>query len=269
MSIATEVRHLDNARNWITFDGKALTDFKVYCSGDKTFSAPQRNVDSITIPGRNGTLERDKGTFANIAVEYSCWIPSNFRQNIEGLRNYLLSKAGFKRLEDTYDPDTYRLASFHGPLDVSAYYQSTFGSFTLQFTARPERFLKSGETAINLPIGSTTITNPTLFKSKPLIMLSNLTSIPLTIAVGNYSIAVRDSVGDIIDDLIIDTENLNAYGHKTSDGSITNCNDMINPTIKDKWMEIEPGVNTITVSRNVLYPQSVEGLSIIPRWWIL
>ena len=269
MSIATEVRYLDNPRNWITFDGKALKDFKVYCSGDKTFSAPQRNVDSITIPGRNGTLERDKGTFANITVEYSCWIPSNFRQNIEGLRNYLLSKAGFKRLEDTYDPDTYRLASFHGPLDVLAYYKSSFGSFTLQFTARPERFLKSGETAISLPIGSTTVSNPTLFNSKPLIKLTEMTSLPFAVQVGDYKITVRDSLGDPIDDLYIDTENLNAYGHKTSDGSIVNCNDMITPTVKDKWFQIKPGSNTIEVSRNQLLPQVVNGLSIIPRWWIL
>lgn len=251
MSIATEVRHLDNARNWITFDGKALTDFKVYCSGDKTFSAPQRNVDSITIPGRNGTLERDKGTFANITVEYSCWIPSNFRQNIEGLRNYMLSKAGFKRLEDTYDPDTYRLASFHGPLDVSAYYQSTFGSFTLQFIARPERFLKSGETAIALTAGSNTITNPTLFNAKPLIEVNG--NEDANISVGDKVITLTDDVSQ----MFIDVENLNAYGPTG-----TNMNDKIEVSDKSRWFELEPGINTV-------YVNGFTYVNLTPRWWIL
>lgn len=269
MSIATEERYVRNPKNWIIFDGKSLADFKLYCSGDKTFSAPQRNVDLITIPGRNGSLVRDKGTFANITVEYSCWIPSNFRGNVEALRNYLLSKAGYKRLEDTYDPDTFRLAVFQGPLDVSAYYSSTFGSFTLQFQARPERFLKSGETAIALTIGDNEIENPTLFESKPIIRLTDLTSLPFTITDGTYELTVRDTIGDPISDLIIDTENLNAYGHKVSDGSISNCNNMITANVKDKWLGLVPGNNTVTVSRNQLYPQSVSGLSIIPRWWII
>lgn len=251
MSIATEVRYLDNARNWITFDGKALTDFKVYCSGDKTFSAPQRNVDSITIPGRNGTLERDKGTFANIAVEYSCWIPSNFRQNIEGLRNYLLSKAGFKRLEDTYDPDTYRLASFHGPLDVSAYYQSTFGSFTLQFTARPERFLKSGEKEITVNNGITDILNPTMFTAKPIIEVCCGPDASLTI--GDKSITVVEDVSQ----MFIDTENLNAYG--PNDENLNYC---IDANDKSNWVNLAPGENRISAS-------GFTYIKIIPRWWIL
>ena len=250
MSIATEVRYLDKARNWVIFDGKPLTDFEVYCSGDKTFSAPQRNVDSITIPGRNGTLERDKHSFANITVEYSCWIPSNFRQNVEGLRNYLLSKAGLKRLEDTYDPDTYRLASFHGPLDVSSYYGSTFGSFTMQFTARPERFLKSGEEAISLVDGIRTITNPTLFTSKPLIEVC---------CVPDASISINDKSLTIVKDtnhMYIDTETLNAY-----DGT-ENMNDHIEANDQSNWLNLEPGENRVSLS-------GFTYCNIIPRWWIL
>ena len=251
MSIATEERYVRNPKNWIIFDGKSLADFKLYCSGDKTFSAPQRNVDLITIPGRNGSLVRDKGTFANITVEYSCWIPSNFRGNVEALRNYLLSKAGYKRLEDTYDPDTFRLAVFQGPLDVSAYYSSTFGSFTLQFQARPERFLKSGETVIALTAGSNTITNPTLFKSKPLIEVSG--NEDANISVGDKVITLTDDVSQ----MFIDVENLNAYGPNG-----TNLNNKIEVTDKNKWFELEPGENTV-------YVNGFTYVNLTPRWWII
>lgn len=263
MSIATEERYINSPKNWVIFDGKALKDYGVYCSGDKTFSAPQRNVDSITIPGRNGTLERDKGSFANITVEYSCWIGSNFRGNIEGLRNYLLSKAGFKRLEDTYDPDTFRLASFHGPLDVSAYYSSTFGSFGLQFTARPERFLKSGEDPISITNG-TIINNPTLFAANPVIEIDMSNTLPLQIKFGDYTITIRDTLGDPLSKLVIDTDNLNAYGITTNTEEKVNCNDMITPKYKDKWVKLEPGETVVSSDFNV-----ISGVSIIPRWWIL
>jgi len=267
MSIATEERYVRNPKNWIIFDGKSLADFKLYCSGDKTFSAPQRNVDLITIPGRNGSLARDKGTFANITVEYSCWIPSNFRGNVEALRNYLLSKAGYKRLEDTYDPDTFRLAVFQGPLDVSAYYSSTFGSFTLQFQARPERFLKSGEEEIAIT-GDNIVRNATPFASNPLIHITDLSVIGCYITIGSYKITLRDVIGPQISDLTIDTENLNAYGTSVQTGELINCNEIIYPVNKEKWALLEPGENAVKIQRlgSVI---STNGVKLIPRWWIL
>ena len=269
MSIATEERYVRNPKDWIVFDGKSLADFKLYCSGDKTFSAPQRNVDLITIPGRNGSLVRDKDTFANITVEYSCWIPSNFRGNVEGLRNYLLSKAGYKRLEDTYDPDTFRLAVFQGPLDVSSYYKSTFGSFTLQFQARPERFLKSGETAIVFDSTHKEITNPTLFESKPLIHISNMNLLPLRILneTTEQSITISDTISnnDSVDEIYIDTESLNAYGYDYN-LNIVNCNDMIvNVSDKEKWFTLSPGKSEVSL----VSLETINGFELIPRWWIL
>lgn len=251
MSIATEERYVRNQKNWIIFDGKSLADFKLYCSGDKTFSAPQRNVDLITIPGRNGSLVRDKGTFANITVEYSCWIPSNFRGNVEALRNYLLSKAGYKRLEDTYDPDTFRLAVFQGPLDVSAYYSSTFGSFTLQFQARPERFLKSGEDEIYLDEGGNDVENPTLFESCPLIEVAG--NEDANISIGDMVLTLTDDVSQ----MFIDTENLNAYGPNGE-----NLNNKLDVTDKSKWLRLAPGDNTV-------YAHGFTYVNLIPRWWII
>lgn len=249
--INTVERYLENPRDWITFGGRPLTDFKVYCNGDKTFSAPKRNTESISIPGRNGTLERDLGSFSDITVEYSCWIATNFRAHIEGLRNYLLSQKGSTRLEDTYDPDTFRLASFQGPLDVSGYYGSTFGSFTLQFQARPERFLKSGEKEITVNNGITDILNPTMFTAKPIIEVCCGPDASLTI--GDKSITVVEDVNQ----MFIDTENLNAYG--PNDENLNYC---IDANDKSNWVNLAPGENRISAS-------GFTYIKIIPRWWIL
>lgn len=244
----TETRYVEDPRNWIVLDGKSLKDFKVYCSGDKTFSSPQRIIESISIPGRNGVLHRDKGAFDNIDVQYSCWIPSDFRNNIEALRNYLGSLVGYKRIEDTYNPDNYRLGMFQGPLDVSGYYASTFGSFTLAFNCRPERYLKSGEKVQTFTAGSHTIYNPSMFPSKPLIRAYGTGSI----TTGGRTVTVKaaNSYTDI------DMEQLNAYKGDT------NCNVNVTATDKSKWLLLEPGRTNITVT-------GFTKIEITPRWWIL
>ena len=43
-------------RQWFTFNGKSSKDFGVYISGLNTFGAPERDVDIISISGRNGDL---------------------------------------------------------------------------------------------------------------------------------------------------------------------------------------------------------------------
>ena len=43
-------------RNWFVLNGVDSRDFGVYISGQGTFSAPRREYDMISIPGRNGDL---------------------------------------------------------------------------------------------------------------------------------------------------------------------------------------------------------------------
>ena len=41
-------------RNYFTLDGTDSRDFGVYISGRGTFNGPARNLDFISVPGRNG-----------------------------------------------------------------------------------------------------------------------------------------------------------------------------------------------------------------------
>ena len=51
--------------NYFTFDGKTSTDFGMYISGSGTYNAPERDVTTYNIPGRNGDLIVDNGRFLN------------------------------------------------------------------------------------------------------------------------------------------------------------------------------------------------------------
>ena len=152
-----------------TFDGEDSKDYGVYISGEAVFNAPERAVDMIEIPGRNGAYALDLGRFENIEVRYPAGIAANnetdFATGISALRNFLASRRGYCRLEDEYNPDEYRLAVYKSGLEVTPA-QLKAGEFEIVFDCMPQRFLKSGETAQAVTSGGT-VTNPTLYPASP------------------------------------------------------------------------------------------------------
>ena len=75
-------------KNFIIFNGQSLRDFGVYISGLNTYNAPSRDVDSVKVPGRNGTLTMDNGRYNNINVTYPAFICNNYDARVEALRNF-------------------------------------------------------------------------------------------------------------------------------------------------------------------------------------
>ena len=152
-----------------TFDGENSRSYGVYITGEGVFNAPERNVEMVDIPGRNGAFALDKGNFNNIEVTYPAGIfadtETDFAQAVSDLRNLLCSKVGYVRLEDDYNPNEYRMAIYKSGLDVD-HNLLIAGEFDLVFECKPQRYLKSGETAISVTSGDT-ITNPTRFDAQP------------------------------------------------------------------------------------------------------
>ena len=56
--------------NGFTFDGENSKDYGVYITGSGVFNAPERDVEMISIPGRDGAFAQDMGRFSNIEVTY-------------------------------------------------------------------------------------------------------------------------------------------------------------------------------------------------------
>ena len=177
-----------------TFDGISSRDYGVYISGDGVFDAPERDVEMIEIPGRNGAYAFDRGRFKNIEVTYPAGMfgdtEADFRQGISALRNALASRKGYCRLEDEYNPDEYRMAVYRSGLEVTPA-QLKAGEFEITFECMPQRFLKSGETAVSVESGET-ITNPTLFDAHPLI--SAYIDDAATLNIGDKTITYTPSV---------------------------------------------------------------------------
>lgn len=233
--------------NYFTYDGVSSRDFGVFISGDSVFDAAPRSIQTVVVPGRNGTLTLDNGRFENVDLVYPAFIYDQFRANVEGLRNFLLSAAGYRRLEDTYNPDTYMMARYVSGLSVETTQLRKQGRFDLTFDRMPQRYLKSGEDPVEFT-ASGEITNPTRFKARPLIRVYGTG----TLGVGTETITITTNPGYID----IDCEMMDAFY-----GAV-NCNRYITlssgefPTLAPGYNGIEPG-------------SGITRVIITPRWWIL
>lgn len=177
-----------------TFDGEDSRDYGVYISGDGVFNAPERDVEMIEIPGRNGAYALDHGRFRNIEITYPAGLfgdtEADFAQGISALRNALCSRKGYCRLEDEYNPSEYRLAVYKSGLEVTPA-QLKAGEFPITFECQPQRYLKSGETALEVSSGDT-INNPTLFDASPVLSFSASDNGVITI--GDNSISIMSAL---------------------------------------------------------------------------
>lgn len=137
----------------LVFDGESSRDYGIYITGQAVYNAPERDVEMINIPGRNGSFALDKGRFQNIEVTYPAGIfadnEADFAQGISDFRNFLCSRNGYVRLTDDYNPDEYRMAVYKSGLDVSPA-QLKAGEFQLVFDCKPQRYLTSGEEPITI-----------------------------------------------------------------------------------------------------------------------
>ncbi len=139
----------------IKFRGKDLEqEFGLTALGRGTYGAPERDIEQIHVPGRNGDLLYDNGGFKNINITYPCSITENQPGNSFALRNFLLASPGYHRLEDDYDTDHYRLAEYRGPYEPDVFSErgNNAANFDLVFNCKPQRYRKADADYMGAPI---------------------------------------------------------------------------------------------------------------------
>ena len=182
----------------LVFGNVSARDYGIFISGEGAYDAPVRNVEFVTVPGRNGAIPIDKGSYDNITIEYPAFTfaltQAEFRKKLTDFKNAIMSQVGYQRLVDTYHPDEDRMAIYCEGLEVDPIYYSRAGSFTLKFTCKPQRYLTSGENEIEVNNGDV-VNNPTLFDASPLLMIDGYG----TVAFNGYEIEITQDTIDIPD----------------------------------------------------------------------
>lgn len=245
-------------RHYIVFDGVSTFDYACYCDGSETFGAPEREYESVQVPGRNGELKLDKGRYKDQTLKYTMFFEKI--SEFEDYKNKMAAKTGIRRLDDSHHTGEYRLAALSGDWSPKvAGYNNEYCSIELSFTAKPQRFLTSGEaektfTNSSGSGSSNIIFNPTQFFSKPLVKVTGSGTVDIgSAAYGNSIIRVLD---EATFPLYIDCELQDAY--YISGNSMVSANDKITLLTGD-FFTLAPGRNYIVFQTGTL--------SIIPRWW--
>lgn len=233
-------------RNYFIIDGTDSRDFGLYLNGAGTFDSPSRAVDFIQVPGRNGDLIGLSTRLENGVYRYQdAFIFSDFRQNMADFRAFLLSQTGYRRLTDSYHPDTYRMVTFTGPLEPQVIETNDAGRFDIELPCMPQRFLLSGETVTTLT-ATGSITNPTRFATRPLLRVYGAG----VLGVGDVNITI--SAADVYTD--IDCETGRAYKGATPRDRYVTLSSIDYPYL-------QPGANGIALGTGI------TRVEITPRWY--
>lgn len=257
-------------RKHLYVDNTDLATFGVYCSGQGTFGAPEKEVTTYTVPGRDGLVLGVNERMENIRVVYPCFIYTNFAENMKNLRSFLLSRSGYVKINDDYDTTHFRMGFFEAGIDPDVTEKNNAGRFNLVFNCQPQRWLNSGETEVTKSnVGTTTssglqLVNPTLFTAKPLIVVTG--NAGLLISGTGYGIRVDvegNGTSTEITDYTIDCETMQVYSGSTNMASKIGFYKS-NTEVGVDAPVLVPGTTTI---RKGTTNGSIQLLSVKPRWW--
>lgn len=232
----------------IVFNGISSKDLGIRVATPPEYQIPERDISTTLVPGRNGEAILNVGAFKNVKREYSVSFPADipFSERAAAIARWLFSSSGYARLQDSYDPNVYRMAFYQETNSIESLYQEA-GRTTLSFSCRPERFLLSGEEPITMTTPGK-ILNPTGMEALPIITIYG--DGPGTVTVGGVSVNVLSIPNGFI---AIDCESENAYC------GATNCNKNI--SAQYGFPKLRSGATVISWSG------SITRLEIIPRWW--
>ena len=238
-----------NRQGLIVYGGEASDDYGIVVSEAPVFDKPVRKTEVFNVPGRNGSILFQQSAFEDVTRTYKVWVSEgndNLTTKVNAISAWLFSKTGYQRLEDSFEPDVFRLAYYSGGNEFANQLLMA-AEADLSFTCRPERFYKDGENEITVSNGDK-IFNVTRFASKPLIHIEGTGTV--TVSIAGTTITAKD----LVDYINIDCDRMDAY-RLTSE----NRNDKISGT----FPTIVPGQNTIGITG------SVTKVTIVPRYFTI
>lgn len=234
----------------IFWAGQSSDDLRVRVEHYPALPRPARKMSRVSVPGRNGDLIFDEDAYENYIQPYDIYISAERTRLPDPARAvaaWLLAPAGYRRLEDSYEPDFYRMASFDGPLNLENIL-NRFGRAKLEFNCKPQRYAKAGEHAVAMSESGGTLHNPYAFTALPKITVYG--SGPGNLQVGSTTAQIKAMDGS----LTLDSETQDAYK-----GTQNKNNEIYAPV----FPALAPGDNAVS------WTGGIERVEIVPRWWTL
>lgn len=248
----------------IVFNGVSSKDLGIEVETFPTYEVPQRELETIKVPGRNGDLVIDTGTYRNTTRTYKISMATHsqtsYYKMMGQIAEWLHSSSGYARLEDSYEPEYYRLAYFSDSLSIENLFDEA-GRATIKFICKPQRYLKIGDYQLLFDSSGGYVSNPTRFIAAPLISIHKPDGTDVAcdldfLVDGNikYKISLAANSGPVI----IDSELQDAFN-----GSV-NKNPYVTVRADGEFPKLEPGLTRI-----VFNEAKIEKVVVTPRWWTI
>lgn len=243
----------------IIYNGVSSRVIPIVVENPPDYTMAAKDYDVVHVLGKNGDVLIDNGSYQNVLRSYDIAFGSTMKKNSEmaaAVSEWLHSASGYARLEDSYEPDYYRMAYYQEEGDIENILNH-LGRATINFNCMPQRFLKSGEKPIIFSTDTSTsgkLYNPTKFEAFPLLTIKGNGSAIVTI--NGTDIAIREIGGTIV----IDCELGEAYYNSTSK------NDMISwgATQAHRFPSLTKGLSNFNLSSG-----SIATVEVVPRWWTI
>lgn len=230
----------------IFWNGRSSDEFSLIVEKYPVRPVPERKIERVSVPGRSGDIVFPQDAFSNVNQSYDVYISAERRGLPMVIRPCLswLCVPGYHRLEDSYDPDCYRLAMFLGGVEF-ANALNMFGRASISFDCQPERWLKYGEQPQHMGAAGA-LYNPTGMTAFPLITVHGSGAGSLT--VGGTTMTLSDCNG-----VVLDCDSENAYRGTEN----------MNNTVSGEFPALGAGQTDIS------WTGGITAVDIKPRWWSL
>lgn len=238
----------------IMFNGVSSEDFGILVEHPPGYQTPERDYEVVHVPGRNGDVLFDSGSYANGERPYELAF-GNEHEDYYTMANrvsqWLHEPSGYARLEDSYEPDVYRLGYFKDSIDFTNILAHA-GRATAKFVVKPQRFLKIGEESTDISNGLN-LFNPTAYNSKPILKL--IINKNFIIKINNKIVLESKDIPDGEREITIDCELMNAVSNGESANKYL--------LLGHGFPELVPGDNVFDIS------EGITKMEVIPRWWTI
>lgn len=236
----------------IVFNNIPSTSVGIEVSTFPQYTLPEKEYETVHIPGKSGDLVIDTGSYKNVTRSYQVNAATydivRYDQKMNAIAEWLHSTSGYCRLEDTYEPDFFRLAYYQEGVSFENLFNEA-GQGTLNFICKPQRFYKTGDVGVKFTENGK-IQNRTNFTSKPLLhIVTNDTA--GTVTIGSYTIGIKAESGI---NITVDCDLQDAYYGTENKNYCIVLND-------GEFPKLTPGENVVSFTGGII---SVE---VIPRWW--
>lgn len=217
----------------------AFLDFGIVINQRPPAARAERNVQEIEVPGRDGDLTVDDGTYKPITFPFVCTLLDT--SNLDAVLAWL---DGFSDLILSWQSDRYYKAKMINRIDIAQSLE-TLGEFPLLFKAQP--FATMLENPVITLTAPGTIYNGGTHRSKPIIRVFGSGTIDLIVN------GLTVNLTNVVADVTIDSQMIDAYK-----GTVLKNGDMAG-----EFPIFEVGANTVS------WTGTVTKLEIIPNWVML